>query len=79
MDHRRGQNIIMMTADRIPIGERRYNFEEFVELRRKALRDARSFPPGSARNQRRQVALSLRALCRNRSWPRADVWDADTS
>jgi hypothetical protein len=41
---------------------------ELLEYRRNILRYARSFPPGPERNQHRQVALSLRALFRNREW-----------
>ena len=45
-----------------------YTRLELVEHRRNILRYARSFPPGPERNQHRQIALSLRALFRNRSW-----------
>jgi hypothetical protein len=45
-----------------------YTTAELIEHRRNILRYARSFPPGSERNQHRQVALSLRALFRNRKW-----------
>jgi hypothetical protein len=41
---------------------------ELIECRRNILRYARSFPPGSERNQHRQVALSLRALFKNKAW-----------
>jgi hypothetical protein len=41
---------------------------ELIEHRRNILRYARSFPPGSERNQHRQIALSLRALFRNKKW-----------
>ena len=41
---------------------------ELLEHRRNILRYARSFPPGAERNQHRQIALSLRALFRNREW-----------
>ena len=41
---------------------------ELLEHRRNILRYARSFPPGPERNQHRQIALSLRALFRNRTW-----------
>jgi hypothetical protein len=41
---------------------------ELIECRRNILRYARSFPPGSERNQHRQVALSLRALIKNKAW-----------
>jgi hypothetical protein len=45
-----------------------YSRAELFEHRRNILRYARSFPPGSERNQHRQIALSLRALFRNRKW-----------
>lgn len=45
-----------------------YGQAELLEHRRNILRYARSFPPGPERNQHRQVALSLRALFRNREW-----------
>jgi len=41
---------------------------DLIEQRRNILRYARSFPPGPERNQHRQIALSLRALFRNREW-----------
>ena len=50
-----------------------YSKAELVEHRRNILRYARSFPPGTERNQHRQVALSLRALFRNREWLEAHV------
>jgi hypothetical protein len=46
---------------------------ELIEHRRNILRYARSFPPGPERNQHRQVALSLRALFRNRNWLQGHV------
>jgi hypothetical protein len=45
-----------------------YSKADLLEHRRNILRYARSFPPGPERNQHRQVALSLRALFRNREW-----------
>lgn len=50
-----------------------YTKAELVEYRRNILRYARSFPPGPERNQHRQIALSLRALFRNREWLQAHV------
>jgi hypothetical protein len=41
---------------------------ELIELRRNILRYARSCPPGPARNNHRQVALSLRALFKVEKW-----------
>jgi hypothetical protein len=45
-----------------------YCLEELIEKRRIVLRYARAFPPGAERNQRRQIAVSLRALFRNKNW-----------
>jgi hypothetical protein len=45
-----------------------YSKAELFEHRRNILRYARLFPPGPERNQHRQVALSLRALFKNRKW-----------
>ena len=39
------------------------------------LRHARSFPPGADCNQRRQIALSLRALFKNKEWLDANTWE----
>ena len=50
-----------------------YSKAEPMEYRRNILRYARSFPPGPERNQHRQVALSLRALFRNRESLEAHV------
>jgi hypothetical protein len=50
-----------------------YSMAELIEYRRNILRYARSFPPGPERNQHRQIALSLRALFRNREWLEAHV------
>jgi hypothetical protein len=51
-----------------PLVERLYSIEDLVELRRNTLRYARAFPPGNARNQHRQVAVSLRTLFRGQRW-----------
>jgi hypothetical protein len=48
--------------------EQRHSIEELVGIRRDMLRYARSFPPGADRNQRRQIALSIRTLFKNREW-----------
>jgi hypothetical protein len=45
-----------------------YTMSELIELRRQMLRFARSLPPGSERNNRRQIASSLRSLFRNKAW-----------
>lgn len=52
-----------------------YSKPELLEHRRNILRYARTFPPGPERNQHRQVALSLRALFRNRKWLESHVLD----
>jgi hypothetical protein len=52
-----------------------YSKAELLEHRRNILRYARTFPPGPERNQHRQVALSLRALFRNRKWLDRHVLD----
>jgi hypothetical protein len=46
----------------------RYPMAYFVGLRREMLRAARAVSPGSERNQRRQIAASLRSLFRKRAW-----------
>ena len=45
-----------------------HTMSELIELRRQMLRFARSLPPGSERNNRRQIASSLRSLFRNKAW-----------
>jgi hypothetical protein len=55
-------------ARRVAFDHPLYSKAELIEYRRNILRYARSFPPGSERNQHRQVALSLRALFKNRKW-----------
>jgi hypothetical protein len=45
-----------------------YCVDELIEKRRNILRYARTFPPGAERNQHRQIAVSLRALFRNKNW-----------
>jgi hypothetical protein len=45
-----------------------YCLDDLIEKRRNVLRFARSLPPGAERNQRRQVAVSLRVLFRNKHW-----------
>ena len=52
-----------------------YSKAELIEHRRNILRYARSFPPGSERNQHRQIALSLRSLFKDRKWLEAHVND----
>lgn len=65
----------MPSVQRLPIFEPRRSIEEFIQLRREMLRYARRFPPGAERNQRRQIALSLRGLFKNRNWLEAHTWE----
>ncbi|WP_160300628.1 hypothetical protein [Bradyrhizobium japonicum] len=60
----------MSSVHRLPTFEQRHNI-----IRRDMLRYARSFPPGAERNQRRQIALSLRALFKNKEWLNAHTWE----
>ena len=46
----------------------RYEMAEVFELRRLMLQFAHAMPPGSERNQHRQVAASLRRLVQNEAW-----------
>ena len=64
----------MPSVHRVPAFEQRQSIEEFIETRRDMLRCARSFPPGPDRNQRRQIALSLRTLLKNKNWLDAHTW-----
>src|SRR4029077_9538809 len=43
-----------------------YSISQLVQLRSQMLRFARSLPPGPERNERRQIASSLRSLYKNR-------------
>jgi hypothetical protein len=52
-----------------------YSMPELIEHRRNILRYARAFPPGSERNQHRQIALSLRGLFKNKKWLDAHTLD----
>jgi hypothetical protein len=46
-----------------------YTHSQLLELRRKMLEYARLLPRGSIeRNERRQIACSLRSLFRNKAW-----------
>jgi hypothetical protein len=57
----------MPSVDRLPVPDHPlYSIEELIEYRRNILRYARSFPPGSERNQHRQVAFSLGRLFKDR-------------
>ena len=47
----------------------RYSFSQLFQLRRQMLRYARSLPLGSPeRNDRRQIASSLRSLFKDKKW-----------
>jgi hypothetical protein len=47
----------------------RYSMSQLLQLRRQMLRFARSLPiKSSERNERRQIAASLRRLFRNKRW-----------
>jgi hypothetical protein len=65
----------MPSVHRLPTFEQRHSIEELIQIRRDMLRYARSFPPGADRNQRRQIALSLRALFKNKDWLDAHTWE----
>ncbi len=65
----------MPSVQRLPAFEQRRSIEEFIQLRREMVRYARTFPPGPERNQRRQTALSLRGLFKNRAWLDAHTWE----
>lgn len=65
----------MASVHRLPTLGQRHSIEELIQIRRDMLRYARSFPPGADRNQHRQIALSLRALFKNRDWLHAHTWE----
>jgi hypothetical protein len=57
----------MPSVDReLPLDQPPYMTADLIEHRRNILRYARSFPPGSERNNHRQVALLFRALFHNK-------------
>ena len=47
---------------------RLYAIDELRVMRGEMLLYARMYPPGPQRNQRRQAALSLRSLLKNKDW-----------
>jgi hypothetical protein len=65
----------MPSVHRVPAFEQGHSIEEFIQIRRDMLRYARSFQPGPDRNQRRQIALSLRTLFKNKNWLDAHTWE----
>ena len=58
----------MASVVRMTVYNLRYKVGELRYLRRTMLVAARALPIGSKRNQKRQVASSLRALFRNEEW-----------
>jgi len=52
----------------VPDAHIRYSHSQLLVLRRQMLRYARSVPPGSMRNDRRQIARSLHSLFSNKTW-----------
>jgi hypothetical protein len=52
----------------LPLDQPLYLTADLIEHRRNILRYARSFPPGSERNNHRKVALLFRALFNNKDW-----------
>jgi len=71
------QGGIMPSPNRKPEQEpdTRREMAYFIEMRRNVLRYARTFPPGTERNQHRQIALSLRRLFRNKTWLESHTLD----
>jgi hypothetical protein len=65
----------MPSANRIPVPEPLYWMDDLRVLRRDIQLYAKSFPPGSERNQQRQIALSLRRLSKNKNWLNAHTLD----
>ena len=47
---------------------KRYTMAELYELRRVIIKHSRSMPPGAARNEHRQIAISMRSLTRDKNW-----------
>jgi 23S rRNA G2069 N7-methylase RlmK/C1962 C5-methylase RlmI len=56
-----------------------YTVKQLLQLRRQMLRFARSIAPGPARNERRQIADSLRRLFRNKEWRDAHLVEESTT
>jgi hypothetical protein len=54
--------IVPAVARTLAVDPPLYDEVELIEPRRSILRQARSFPPGPSRNQRWQIASSLRRL-----------------
>jgi hypothetical protein len=61
---------------KIAYDQAQYTHSQLLQLRRQSLRYARSLPRGSSeRNDRRQIASSLRSLFRNKKWRDAHTVD----
>jgi hypothetical protein len=58
----------MPSVHQLPTFEQRHRIGEFIPTRRGILRYTRSLSPGTNRNRRRQIALSLGAPLKNRDW-----------
>jgi hypothetical protein len=58
----------MAPVERVPEYKQRYSTEELIYLRRTILRACRALPIGAKRNDKRQIAASLRSLFRNEDW-----------
>jgi hypothetical protein len=58
----------MPSADRLPVEIKRFTMAELSELRRIIIKHSRSIPPGPARNEHRQIAHSMRSLCKDKGW-----------
>jgi hypothetical protein len=58
----------MPHLEQLSVPDPSYALRDLVEKRRDVLRAARSLPVGPERNQLRQIALSLRALCSDGKW-----------
>jgi len=63
----------MPHLDGLATFDSRYRLRDLIEKRGDVLRRARSLPAGSERNQLRQIAVSLRALCKNGKWLQANT------
>ena len=58
----------MSSVVRMAEYRQRYRVGELLYLRRTVLVVARAMPIGAKRNEKRQIASSLRALVRNEEW-----------
>ena len=65
----------MPSANRVSEPEPLYRIADLKIVRRDLLLYARSFPPGSERNQHLQIAFSLRRLFKSRKWLDAHTLD----